>query len=173
MFFRVFFSYGNAHSNICFAYFRKFQHLIREFEVKLKRDFLSNLFYHLSVHMCPLFMAFRQRNQFYYIDFFDILFLIQKRTSWMLPGLILSVCGITMLLLNLLFIPILGTFHREQLLSYINELLEYYGDARMDDSMLSALLITAWIIVAISTGFEFDHSLRYTIARQTNLLCFF
>lgn len=58
-----------------------------------------------------------------------------------------------MLLLNLVFIPIMGTVYREEVLSFVNSVLDYYSDdVDMDDSELTVMLTVVWIITAISTG---------------------
>lgn len=82
----------------------------------------------------------------------NFLLSLQKRRTWLIPGLIVSVFSIVLLLLNLLIIPLLGTAYREETLSYMNKLFQYVDEDPIDDSTLSAILLTAWAIVAISAG---------------------
>lgn len=71
----------------------------------------------------------------------------------MLPGLIVATFGMIALLVYVIFIPILGTVYRENLLSFLNDLMESLdADIQIDDSMLKTFLIVLWIFMAISAG---------------------
>lgn len=74
----------------------------------------------------------------------------------MLPGLIVATFGMIALFFYLIFIPLLGTVFREDMIYYINKLMENYGDedVQIDDSLLTAVLTTLWIISAISAGVD-------------------
>lgn len=71
----------------------------------------------------------------------------------MLPGLIVATFGMIALLVYVIFIPILGTVYRENLLSFLNDLMESLdADIQIDDSMLKTFLIVLWIFMAVSAG---------------------
>lgn len=85
----------------------------------------------------------------------------------MIPALILSVLGMSALLLNLLLIPILGTVYREGILAYLSAYTENIDEetTRIDDSVLTTMLTLVWIIILIGACmFNFIQFINFCLA---------
>lgn len=67
----------------------------------------------------------------------------------------------------------MGTVFREEVLTFINDIMEYYGDTQMDDSVLTAMLATIWLVMAISAGLQDFLSLFFFLQKFHEIFMLF
>lgn len=75
--------------------------------------------------------------------------ILQKRTSWMLPAVILVIYGLIMLLISLILVPILGIIFNDKLQEYLDKTAEQKHQVPVDGTIVLSIF---WVFLAIFTG---------------------